>query len=148
MVSVSGRRRVARPPARIAAGSKEVPLGHCTMAAKRPTGANAAAQAVLPLVSTIRFCKSLSHRLDYYNMDAGLVNPHPASDGSIAIESVQPAARLPWPMLAWFLALLVVLFFPVLQRMVLEWWVDNEQMGHAFFVPLVAGYIVWQDPEA
>jgi len=79
-------------------------------------------------------------------MDAGLAKP-PASDGSVAVEDAPQSGRLPWPMLAWFLALLVILFFPVLQRMVLEWWVDSEQMGHAFFVPIVAGYIVWLDRE-
>jgi exosortase len=38
---------------------------------------------------------------------------------------------------------LVILFFPVVREMVTEWATD-EDMGHAFFVPLVAGFIVWQ----
>ena len=48
--------------------------------------------------------------------------------------------------MAWFFALLVVLFFPVLRLMVWEWGA-MEEMGHAFFVPLVAGYIIWKDRE-
>jgi exosortase len=54
--------------------------------------------------------------------------------------------QLPYAVMAWFLALLVVLFFPVLKPMVSEW-AASEEMGHAFFVPLVAGYIVWKDRE-
>ncbi len=49
----------------------------------------------------------------------------------------------PWPMLGWFAALLVVCYFPVLQKLVDQWSTDDD-MGHGFFVPLVAGYIVWQ----
>jgi hypothetical protein len=50
------------------------------------------------------------------------------------------------PAIAWFLTLLILLFLPVLKPMVTEWMTD-ENMGHAFFVPLVAGYIVWLDRE-
>jgi exosortase len=66
------------------------------------------------------------------------VYAHPAS--------ASPAAQLPLGMMAWFFALLVVLFFPVLRLMVWDWSV-SEEMGHAFFVPLVSGYIVWKDRE-
>ena len=54
--------------------------------------------------------------------------------------------QLPWSMIAWFLCLLVILFFPVIKPMVQEWGA-SEEMGHAFFVPLVSGYIVWKDRE-
>ncbi|MGH9658713.1 MAG: exosortase [Bryobacteraceae bacterium] len=38
--------------------------------------------------------------------------------------------------------LLVVCYYPVLARLVHQW--DNdEDMGHGFFVPLMAGYIAW-----
>lgn len=59
-------------------------------------------------------------------------------------ESSQPEKPLPWLTAAWFLALLIVAFFPVLRPMVQEW-IDMEEMGHAFFVPLVAGYVVWNE---
>src|SRR4051812_9888013 len=54
--------------------------------------------------------------------------------------------QLPWAMIGWFSVLLIALFFPVLKPMVKEWAV-SEEMGHAFFVPLVSGYIVWKDRE-
>jgi exosortase len=46
----------------------------------------------------------------------------------------------------WFLGLLLLLYYPVLKPMVSEW-VTDESMGHAFFVPLVAGYVAWLDRE-
>lgn len=62
---------------------------------------------------------------------------------------LQAAARrsLPWPRIGWFAALLIVLFWPVITGMVAEWNSD-EDMGHGFFVPVVAAYIVWQRREA
>jgi exosortase len=53
---------------------------------------------------------------------------------------------LPIPAILWFLALVVVLFLPVLAPMVAEW-ISDDNMGYAFFVPLVAGYVVWLDRE-
>jgi len=45
-------------------------------------------------------------------------------------------------LLAWFAALLILTFAPTLKDLVFEW-IDNEDMGHGFFVPLVSGYIIW-----
>ena len=50
---------------------------------------------------------------------------------------------LPWLAIAWFGLLLVACHLPVLIRLVRQWSHD-EDMGHGFFVPLVAGYLVWQ----
>jgi exosortase len=58
----------------------------------------------------------------------------------------QPKLELPLPAILFFLVLLIVLFFPVLTPMVSEWMYD-ENMGYAFFVPFVAGYVVWLDRE-
>jgi exosortase len=52
-------------------------------------------------------------------------------------------ADIPWIPLLWFSALLLLCYAPVLQRLVLHWYQD-EDMGHGFFVPLVAGYIAWE----
>src|SRR5437667_2350812 len=79
-------------------------------------------------------------------MDAGIVNPQASHGGTIALDNTRHSTQLPWPMMGWFLLLLIVLFFPVLKLMVHEWMV-YEEMGHAFFVPLVAGYIIWKDRE-
>ena len=57
-----------------------------------------------------------------------------------------PAAsprEIPWVALAWFGALLIVAYFPVVRHLVYQWSVD-EDVGHGYFVPLVAGFIAWQ----
>jgi exosortase len=48
-----------------------------------------------------------------------------------------------WVSLLWFVGLFVALYAPVLSRLVNNWIVD-EDMGHAFFVPAVALWIVAQ----
>lgn len=52
-------------------------------------------------------------------------------------------AGIPWISIAWFGALLVACYAPVLARLVRNW-IDDPDMGHAFFVPVIAGYIAWQ----
>src|SRR5947209_11739179 len=56
------------------------------------------------------------------------------------------SAKVAWQPIAWFGALLVICYAPVLYRMGVQWATD-ENMGHGFFVPIVAGYIVWQRRE-
>ena len=53
------------------------------------------------------------------------------------------SASTGWMSLCWLGALLTVCYWPVLVRLVAQWNSD-EDMGHGFFVPLVAGYIAWQ----
>lgn len=57
----------------------------------------------------------------------------------------QPAGetRLNWAAIAWFGALILLLFAPVIRDMLKEY-AKDESMGHGFFVPIVAGYMVWQ----
>ncbi len=50
---------------------------------------------------------------------------------------------LPWLAMLWFGALLIACYAPVLTRLVRQWATDGD-MGHGFFVPLVAGFIAWQ----
>jgi exosortase len=50
----------------------------------------------------------------------------------------------PWTALGWFFGLLVLSYAPVLARLV-EQWNNDEDMGHGFFVPIIAAYIAWQD---
>src|SRR5712692_7776293 len=57
-----------------------------------------------------------------------------------------PALRtgaVSWLPILWFTALLVAAYFPVLKHLV-EQWSTDEDVGHGFFVPVVAGYIAWQ----
>ena len=55
-------------------------------------------------------------------------------------------AQLPWLPIVWFGVLLIGCFAPVLGRLVRQWNHDPD-MGHGFFVPPVAGFIVWQRRE-
>ena len=60
---------------------------------------------------------------------------------------IQPATparggSLPWAPIGWFGLLLAVWYAPVLQLLVRDW-LNDDDMGHGLFVPLVAGYIVW-----
>ena len=53
------------------------------------------------------------------------------------------AKAIPWSAIGWFSALLILVYFPTLEHLVIQWSTD-EDVGHGFFVPIVAGYIVWQ----
>ncbi|MCX6595146.1 MAG: exosortase/archaeosortase family protein [Acidobacteria bacterium] len=44
------------------------------------------------------------------------------------------------------MALLIVCYLPTLTRLVNQW-MNDEDMGHGFFVPVVAGYIAWLNRE-
>src|SRR5262249_45961648 len=50
---------------------------------------------------------------------------------------------MPWLAIGWFTALVVIAYFPTLKHLV-EQWSTDEDVGHGFFVPVVAGYIAWQ----
>jgi exosortase len=55
-----------------------------------------------------------------------------------------PEMRPPWAKIAWFSALLILCFLPVLYQMGKEW-IELEEMGHAFFVPPLAAWVIWND---
>jgi exosortase len=59
---------------------------------------------------------------------------------------VHPKSELPVPAILFFLALLILLFLPVLGDLATQWF-NDENMGYAFFVPLVAGYVIWLERE-
>ncbi len=54
-----------------------------------------------------------------------------------------PAGKVSWQPIVWFGALLILCYAPILYRMA-DQWATDENMGHGFFVPLVAGFVVWQ----
>src|SRR5579871_6994129 len=58
------------------------------------------------------------------------------------VETTAAKRDLPWAAIAWFSALLIVAYFPILKHLV-EQWSDDPDVGHGFFVPIVAGYIAW-----
>jgi exosortase len=72
--------------------------------------------------------------------------PQSVTAASASAPLPRDARTLPYAQIAWFSALLGLVFFPVIRSMVTEWFA-LEEMGHAFFVPIVAGYIVWVEQE-
>ena len=58
-------------------------------------------------------------------------------------ETGSAPGKVSWAAIAWFGALLVLCYAPILYRMGYQWATD-EDMGHGFFVPIVAGFIAWQ----
>ena len=44
---------------------------------------------------------------------------------------------------AWTAALIVLCYYPIIVRLVSQWSNDDD-MGHGFFVPVIAGWIAWQ----
>ena len=63
-----------------------------------------------------------------------------------AVETHRPASAIPWAALAWFTALLIGVFYPILRALVMQW-ANDEDVSHGFFVPLVALFIAWQRRE-
>ena len=68
----------------------------------------------------------------------------------VSVPVAPPAPQAPastqkvaWQPVAWFGALLLLCYAPILYRMAWQWATD-ENMGHGFFVPVVAGFIIWQ----
>ncbi len=48
-----------------------------------------------------------------------------------------------WTTIGWVSVLLAVCYAPILMALVRQW-NDDADMGHGFFVPVIAGFIVWQ----
>lgn len=51
-----------------------------------------------------------------------------------------------WSAIAWFGILLIAVYYPILNRLVAQW-SNDEDWTHGFFVPVVAGFIVWRRRE-
>jgi len=60
----------------------------------------------------------------------------PAGSGSAS-------APVPWLNVGWVLGLLILAYLPILMRMANQW-TNDDDMGHGFFVPVVAAYIAWR----
>ncbi len=70
----------------------------------------------------------------------------PVSPSEVAAPgTIRPPDRdVPWGPLAWFFLLVAICYFPMLQALIAQWSFD-EDMGHGFFVPVIAAYIAWQE---
>src|SRR3954449_7215393 len=62
-------------------------------------------------------------------------------------EATPSSPKVAWQPIAWFGAHLLGCYAPILYRMGVQWATD-ENMGHGFFVPLIAGYTAWQRRDA
>ena len=58
----------------------------------------------------------------------------------------RPVASFPWATVAWVSILLLVCYASILMALVRQWNGDPD-MGHGFFVPVIAGFIAWQKRE-
>ena len=63
-----------------------------------------------------------------------------------AAERAPAPNRSLWAAIGWFSALVVLCYAPVISLLVWQWY-NDEDMGHGFFVPILAGYIAWQKRE-
>ena len=70
---------------------------------------------------------------------SSVAKPAPPVAEPVSVQSSQ----VPWTALVWFAALVVLSYFPVIVRLV-DQWSNDEDMGHGFFVPVIAAYIAWQ----
>lgn len=66
--------------------------------------------------------------------------------GQLTKEGSAVAKPIPWVALGWFTALLIFCYFPIWKHLV-EQWATDEDVGHGFFVPVVAAFVVWQRRE-
>ena len=60
------------------------------------------------------------------------------------LEREPSSVGIPWVTMGWFATLLALCYLPVLVRLVNQW-NNDEDMSHGFFVPVLAGYIAWQN---
>jgi exosortase len=63
-----------------------------------------------------------------------------------AASAAPNSAEIPWAALGWFAVLLIAVYFPILRNLVNQW-INDEDVSHGFFVPVVALYIAWQRRE-
>src|SRR3954453_13489199 len=57
---------------------------------------------------------------------------------------LNPRQQPPWLTIAWFSILLIACYYTVLAQLVNKWY-NDEDMGHGFFVPVIAAYIAGQN---
>jgi exosortase len=64
----------------------------------------------------------------------------PVLIGSPPSRSTPP---IPWTTVAWISTLLLLCYAQILFSLAYQWY-GNPDMGHGFFVPVIAGYIAWR----
>ena len=76
---------------------------------------------------------------------ASVADKFPERSQAATPAAVPPAVppAVPWTAIVWFTALLILGSFPILKYLV-ETWATDEDVGHGFFVPVIAAWIAWQ----
>jgi len=69
--------------------------------------------------------------------------PRPLHTTTVGTIDKPKAKSVSWGPIAWFGGLLILCYWPILYRMGAQW-ANDENMGHGFFVPIMAGVIAWQ----
>jgi len=60
-----------------------------------------------------------------------------------AVNAISPrSAAIDWPKLVWFAVLIIAAYYSIIQPLVTQW-ANDDDMGHGFFVPVIAAYIAW-----
>ena len=65
------------------------------------------------------------------------------SAADIPVRRDPSSSGMPWMAVGWFAALIALCYWPVMVRLIAQW-NNDEDMGHGFFVPILAAYIAWQ----
>ncbi|MFN0102715.1 MAG: exosortase/archaeosortase family protein [Bryobacteraceae bacterium] len=68
------------------------------------------------------------------------------ADVAVPVGSGPASPAMSWVNVGWVLGLLVLAYLPILIKMATQW-TNDDDMGHGFFVPAVAGYIAWRRRE-
>ncbi len=63
---------------------------------------------------------------------------------SVPESAVKTPSPFSWVTIAWVSVLLCLCYGPIAYWLGVAW-ATNEDMGHGFFVPVIAGYIAWQN---
>ncbi len=72
-------------------------------------------------------------------MDPETAIETPARPASVPTPAATP---VPWLPIAFVAVAMIFAFYPMLRPLVQQW-IDDGDMSHGFFVPLVSGYIIW-----
>ena len=63
----------------------------------------------------------------------------------MATPAVEIPRKLSYAPLIWFSVLVLACYLPVITSLVRNW--EDPDMGHGYFVPVIAGFIIWQRRE-
>jgi len=82
--------------------------------------------------------------LDVESMESPVQVNIEESQPAVAVNPARPNPPASfWVPFAWIAGIMLASFYPMLEGLVNQW-MNDDDMGHGFFVPVVAAYIAWQ----